>query len=584
MLNKKWQLLTPPSWENVKNLASALNVSDIIAQLLIQRDIKDIKQCQSFLKSDLNNLVEPQLIPNMTEAIRRIEQALHNNEKILIFGDYDVDGITSVVLLKRFFRLLGREVDFYIPHRLSEGYGLSEEAITRIAQKGINLIITVDCGISNLREIDLAKKLGMDIIVTDHHEIPPQLPDCIVVNPKLSKMPEIIDSYFLSGVGIAFKVCWALMNSFSRGKKNSRPFHDFLMDAMSLVALGTIADVAPLIGENRILCSYGLEALRYTKIDGLNALIKQTGLSGNPLKTEDIAFRLGPRLNAAGRMGDSYISAELLLSESPSEIDRIVKQLEQNNAERQKVESKIQKEIQKELRDNYDFKNNFVIVLSSDKWHTGVLGIVAARIADEFFRPTILISTENTVGKGSGRSIPNFHLYEALLNCQNLIVSFGGHKYAAGLQIETSRIDDFRIQLNDFAKKNLKSEDFLPTVEIDSNIELPKITHKLVQEMKKLAPFGESNPEPVFCSHNLQLIGVPKLMGKNLSHLSFFAKQDNKTFRVVAFSKGAHINVFDKLKDAPFSMAYTIQLNSWNGEENIELELVDLKTLDQKQL
>jgi single-stranded-DNA-specific exonuclease len=575
MLIKTWHLNTASSIDAIQYLSKALNISPITAQILIQRDIKDVKQAKSFFKPDLNNLPEPHLIPGISQALERIEQALRNNERILVYGDYDVDGITSVVLLKRFFRLLGREIDFYIPQRLTEGYGLSKKAIDTIAQKGVKLIITVDCGISNAEEVAYAKKLGLDVIVTDHHEIPEELPACIIVNPKNS--PECIESHFLSGVGVVFKICWSLMDTFSQVKKNSRVFHDFLMDTMALVSLGTIADVAPLVGENRILCSYGLEALNYTKITGLNALIKQTGLANSIIKAEDISFRLGPRLNAAGRLGSSYSSVELLLSDSPSEIEKLIEQTERNNKERQKIEAKISQEISKLLNKEYDWADNYVIVLSNAKWHAGVLGIAASKIAEEFYRPTILISTENGLGKGSARSIPSFHLYNALNSCRELLVNVGGHKYAAGLKIDHTKIPELRTKLNSYAKKHLKPEDFIPFIQIDTPIEFSQITKKLLDEIKMLSPLGEGNPEPVFCSHNLQLIGIPKLIGSTLKHLTFLVKQSGKTFRVIAYNKSAYVTMLDKLKDKPFSLAYTLKLNNWQGEESIELEFVDIK-------
>ncbi|MFH0887622.1 MAG: single-stranded-DNA-specific exonuclease RecJ [Planctomycetota bacterium] len=577
MLSKKWRLSEPSSIDSIQYLSNALNISPIIAQILVQRDITDAKQAKSFFKPDLNNLSEPHLIPGISQALKRIEQALLNNERILVYGDYDVDGITSVTLLKRFFRLLGREIDFYIPHRLTEGYGLSKKAIDIIAQKGVKLIITVDCGISNIEEVAYAKKSGMDIIVTDHHEIPSELPQCIIVNPKLDNSSGRTDSHFLSGVGVVFKICWSLMDTFSDVKKNNRVFHDFLMDTMALVALGTIADVSPLVGENRILCSYGLEALNYTKIAGLNALIKQTGLANSIIKAEDISFRLGPRINAPGRLGSSYSSAELLLSDSPSEIEKLIEQIERDNKERQKIEAKISQEISKSLNEEFDLTNNYVIVLSNSKWHSGVLGIAASKIAEEFYRPTILISTENGIGKGSARSIPSFHLYNALNNCRDLLISVGGHKYAAGLRIDHQKIPELRTQLNNYAQKHLKPEDFIPYILIDNTIEFSQITKKLLREINMLSPLGEGNPEPVFCSHNIQLIGIPKLIGNNLKHLTFFAKQSGRTFRVIAYNKSAYVTMLDKLKGKPFSLAYMLKLNNWQGEETIELEFVDIK-------
>jgi len=577
-MQKKWRIKETPACssggDSIRYLANALNVSEAIARILIQRNIHDITQAKIFLRPNINNLRSPKLIPGLSAAHKRIEQALLDNEKILIYGDYDVDGITSVALFKRFFRLLAREVDFYIPHRLIEGYGLSKKAIDEIAQRGVNLIVTVDCGISNIEEIAYARKLGMDVVVTDHHEIPPELPQCIVVNPKLDSQNS--DSYFLSGVGVAFKVVWSLMDTFSQAKKDSRVFHDFLMDTMALVAMGTVADVVPMTGENRILCSYGLEALPHTKIAGLNALIKQTGLSSDSIRAEDIAFRLGPRLNAAGRMGDSYGSIKLLTSDFPEEIEKLVAQLEQNNKDRQKIEGKILTETSKIVRETYDIDKNYCIVLAGEKWHSGVLGIVASKLAEEFYRPTVLISTENGVGKGSGRSIPCFHLYNALCDCRELLLSVGGHEYAAGLQIDHRHIPQLKAKLNEYAREHLKTEDLTPFINIDLTLDFKYITKKLLSEIKMLSPFGESNEEPVFCSHGLQVVGTPKLIGNNLKHLTFFVKQNGKTYRVIAYNKSSYISLLDQNKDKPFSLAYTLKLNVWRGEENIELEFVDM--------
>ncbi|MEW6026751.1 MAG: single-stranded-DNA-specific exonuclease RecJ [Planctomycetota bacterium] len=575
-MNKKWLIKETPETDSIRYLAGSLNISETIAQILIQRNISDINQAKLFLRPNINNLLAPKLIPGLAEAHKRIEQALLNNERILIYGDYDVDGVSSVALLKRFFRLLAREVDFYIPHRLIEGYGLSEEAIDEIARKKVNLIVTVDCGVSSVKEIAYARKLGIDVVVTDHHEIPDQLPDCIIVNPKLNK--EVNDSYFLSGVGVAFKVAWSLMDTFSQVKKDSKVFQEFVMDTMALVALGTVADVVPMTGENRVICSYGLEALQRTGIAGLKALMKQTGLERGPIRAEDIAFRLGPRLNAAGRLGDSLSSIKLLTTDFAEEIEQLVARLEQNNKDRQKIEGRILTEASRIVRETYDLDKEYCIVLSSDKWHSGVLGIVASKLAEEFYRPTVLISTENGTGKGSGRSIPCFHLYDALCNCRELLESVGGHEYAAGLQVENRNIPQLKVKLNEYAKTRLKPEDLTPFINIDLVLDFRQINRKLLSDIKMLSPFGEGNEEPVFCSHGLQVAGIPKLIGSNLKHLTFYVKQNGRTYRVIAYNKGSYISVLDALKDKPFSLAYTLKLNTWQGEENIELEFVDLRT------
>ncbi|MBI5778664.1 MAG: single-stranded-DNA-specific exonuclease RecJ [Planctomycetes bacterium] len=574
-MQKKWLIKETPEADSIRYLAGSLNISETIARILAQRNIIDVAQAKLFLNPNINNLRPPNLIPGLSAAHKRIEQALRNNENILIYGDYDVDGVTSVALFKRFFRLLGREVDFYIPHRLIEGYGISKEALDEIAWKKVNLIITVDCGISNVEEIAYAKQLGMDVIVTDHHEIPDKLPDCIIVNPKLD--PKNPDSYFLSGVGVAFKVVWSLMDTFSQAKKDSRLFHEFVMDTMALVAMGTVADVVPMTGENRVLCSYGLEALQHTKIEGVRALIKQTGLTKGTIRAEDISFRLGPRLNAAGRMGDSLSSFKLLTSYSSEEIEQLVAKLELNNKERQKIEGKITAEASRIVRETYDLDSNYCIVLANDKWHSGVLGIVASKLAEEFYRPAILISTENGVGKGSGRSIPCFHLYDALCTCRELLLSVGGHEYAAGLQIEHRHIPELTAKLNEYAKHHLKTEDRTPSISIDTVLDFSDINRKLLSEIKMIAPFGEGNEEPVFCSHNLQVAGTPKLIGSTLKHLTFHVKGKNRTYRVIAYNKSSYISFLDQNKNKPFSLAYVLKLNVWQGQESIELEFVDIK-------
>ncbi|MDI6733198.1 MAG: single-stranded-DNA-specific exonuclease RecJ [Planctomycetota bacterium] len=594
MQSKKWLLKTTPSSDAptpslrggspvrddlIQQIVHTLNISPVTAGILIQRNIQNIAQAKSFLKPDINNISSPHLITGIPQALHRIEQTLLNNEKILVYGDYDVDGITSVVLLKRFFRLLGREIDFYIPHRLTKGYGLSREAISEIAQKAVNLIITVDCGISNHQEVAYAKQLGMDVIITDHHEIPSQLPECTIVSAKMGvRPPQSSSAYFLSGVGIAFKLCWAMMDTFSQVKKHTSGFQDFIMDAMALVALGTIADVAPIVGENRILCSYGLQALQHSKMAGLQALAKQAGLRANvSLKAEDISFRLGPRLNAAGRLGYAHNSVKLLLSDNPSEIEKLVEQLERDNRERQKIETKIMQQVSKTIKDHYDLDTNFAIVLSDDGWHSGVLGIVASKLAEEFYRPTVLISTENDIGKGSARSIPSFHLYDALNCCRELLLSVGGHEYAAGLVIDRSNIPALRTHLNNYAKERLKANDFTPFINIDGVLSFQEISKKLVTEIGMLSPFGEGNEEPVFSSDTVRLAGVPKLIGNNLKHLAFYVKQNGRAFRVIAFNRGSYIDLLDRIKDKPFSLAYTLKLNTWRDEESIELEFVDIK-------
>jgi single-stranded-DNA-specific exonuclease len=582
MQDKKWCLAkTEPRL--ARELAQALGVSPLVGQLLINRGIKDAVQGTLFLQPALNGLNDPAQLNGINQALTRLNQALRQNEKILIYGDYDVDGITATVLLVNLFKLIDRSVSYYIPHRLEEGYSLNHQALDKFAREDVKLLITVDCGICDCEEIAYAKKLGMDIIITDHHEPREMLPQAeAVVNPKMSLSetapvhPAFID---LAGVGVAFKLVWAFSQQFSPIKKNSKEFHDFLMDAMALVALGTIADVAPLVNENRIFVVYGLEALRYTRLKGLRVLLEQCGLGKRPLNAEDIAFRIAPRLNAAGRMNSARLSAELLLSSAESRIQEIVKELETANHERQRLEGKILQEARDKLLEEFDPEEEFMIVLTDKNWHPGVIGIVASRLAEEFYRPVALITSWNGRGRGSARSIPDFHLYGALAQCRDLFSSFGGHAAAAGFEIEPDLIPKLKMQLNAYLKQSIKPEDFVPSLLLDAEMPLTEITKKLVSDFNRLTPFGAGAPEPLLASTRVRVAGVPRLMGNKEEHLSFYVTQDKTvSFRVVAFKQAGLIEKLTRTtkSNQSFSIAYTPRINVWEGQESIELLLKDI--------
>jgi single-stranded-DNA-specific exonuclease len=576
--NRPWQLRVTAPTEAPK----IPGLSAVTTQILYNRGITDSAQAQVFLRPDLNQLIDPHKIKGVPEAVKRIQEAITKQEKITIYGDYDVDGIVGVVVLMRLFKLLGYQADYYIPHRIDEGYGLNTSAIDKLKANGTSLIITVDCGISSCDEIRHAKEIGIDMIITDHHEpdLGAQLPDAVaIINPKLSPEPFTRN---LAGAGVALKLAWAMLNNTPSLQRASPLFQNFVIDAMTLVAIGTVADVVPLLGENRVLVYYGLQSLKACKITGLKALMSKSRINGNAIQPKDIAYGLAPRINAGGRLNTAARGVDLLLTESDDYARTIAEYLEQTNRERQKIEGKILDQARQKLRQDPKLAQNPVLVIAEKSWHPGVIGIVASKIAEEFYRPTIIISINGKKAKGSGRSVPGFHLYNALADCRGLFTSFGGHALAAGLEIDTGNIPELINRLNTYAKDTPPPDatSGRAPLLIDAELTLDGITRQLMQELDMLAPFGEGNPEPVFASHNVRLAGEPRLMGANSTHLNFFvnANKAKSSYRVVAFGHGDKIGLIESLKDKEFSIAYNVRLNRWNGHESVELYLKDLKT------
>ena len=420
---KKWNIRqSDKSQQNT--LADALSVSGIIAQLLINRGIKNIEEAKTFLRGDVLELYDPFLMKGMHEAVNRLKKAIEKKEKILIHGDYDVDGVTSIALLIIILRKFGIEADYYIPDRLSEGYGLSEEGVKYAIDKKIDLLVTVDCGIRSYEETSILNKHNIDVIITDHHEVGRTIPHALsVINP-LQKDCAYPDKD-LSGVSVTFKLCEALCSVFHI---------EDIWNHLDLVMMGTISDVAPLVGENRIFVKEGFKILNNSSANkGLRELVEASSLKNKVLGSFEVGFILGPRINAAGRLGSAEIAVELLLTEDVGRAKLLAKKLNEANRERQKIESSTLKEAMSKVEREINFKDHKVIVLDNEDWHTGVIGIVASRISDRFYRPTILISRKDGLGRGSGRSIKNFHLFEALMGCEDILKEYGGHKYACGL-------------------------------------------------------------------------------------------------------------------------------------------------------
>ncbi|MDP2921526.1 MAG: single-stranded-DNA-specific exonuclease RecJ [Candidatus Omnitrophota bacterium] len=563
---KKWNVCKPDA-ASQKYLSETLLITPIISQLLVNRGISDINKIKAFLNSSLAELYNPFLMEGMHEAVSRIKKALDKKEKILIHGDYDVDGVTSVTLLFLTLKELGAEPLYYIPDRLTEGYGLGSSGVEEAVRIKADLVITVDCGISSHEEINELNKEGIDVIITDHHEPPKILPEAYaIINPRQRACA--YPDKNLSGVAIAFKLCQALGSELGNAG---------FWRHLDLVALGTVSDVAPVVGENRILVKEGLKLLRNGDSNiGIKALIEVSGIRKERLGAFEIGFILGPRINAAGRLGSARTAIELLLASDSEKARELAKKLNEANQERQRIEKNTLKEAISKIERDVNFKDHKVIVLHNEDWHTGVMGIVASRISDKFNRPAILISTKDGIGRGSGRSIENFHLFEALESCESFLKEYGGHQYACGLTILEENLSGFIKSINELASGSISAEDLTQSLNIDMDIRLGSIDYKMAEDMRRLEPFGEGNPEPIFCSRGIRLAQPVRVLKGE--HIKFQVTDGARNFEAIGFgmAKDSEIELAMKNYQA-FDMAYTVSLNSWRGENIVQLKIEDIK-------
>lgn len=558
-MQKIWKLKEPDI--ELKNALSAeLGTSSIFAQLLASRGITDKIGAEVFLRAELTDLYDPFLMKGMRPAVTRIRQAIVKKEPIFIATDFDVDGVTSCTILESELKRLGAVVEHYVPHRVKDGYGLNAEAVQLAKKFKAGLFISLDCGITSLNEAAALKKHGIDFIIVDHHE-PPQkeLPQAIaILNPKQDGCAYPFKE--LASVGLAYKLIQAL---------EAKDAHEYL----DLVALGTVADVVPLRSENRIFVRHGLDVLNSTKRKGIRSLMSVAGVKEKKVSTHSISFILAPRLNASGRMNSAQASLDLLLSNDALEADRLAQYLNDHNRQRQKVEEEVLGQAMDLIASEVNFKDDFIIVLSKEDWHPGVLGIVASKIADRFYRPAIIISLEGEVGRGSARSVPNFHIYEALVRCEAFLKEYGGHKYAAGLTIERGKIKEFKALLNMIAKENFKNELYAPTLDVDAQVPLSMINEELLDSIDKLSPFGEGNRRPVFVSRGLKVKSKPLLVGKN--SLKFWVTDGEGTLEAIGFGMS---DFFDLVNRADrIDMAYGLGRDSWNPHNPIQIEIKDIK-------
>jgi len=562
----KWDVLDGFPQPEVDALAETLRIPGVVARMLLRRGIRSMEDARRFFRPALDQLYDPFLLPDMQKAVDRLRRAILSEEKILIYGDYDVDGITSVSFLYHILKELGADVGYYIPDRQTEGYGLSPAGVDAAQQRGTRLIVTVDCGITGHAEIDLAKSMGIEVIVCDHHEPGPTLPDAVaILDPKITGCTYPFRE--LAGVGVTYKLCQGLL-------KRMGIDDSILENHLELVAIGTAADIVPLVDENRVFVKTGLERLNESENVGLKALLEVASLTGKEIGTGHVVFIIAPRINAVGRMGDAERAVKLLTTEDPHEALQIAGVLEQENRHRKNVDEETFRQALVMANEQYTDATVHSLILSQRGWHPGVIGIVASRVVEKFYRPTILISIENGVGKGSARSIEGFDLHDALKNCEDLLVGFGGHKYAAGLSILEENIEAFRSRFESVASSRLQEDQLVPKLSIDAELNLDEIDGLFLKLLRMFAPFGPLNMRPVFISRGLQVLGSPSIVGGN--HLKFKVRQGQSVFEVIGFGMGDMAKQMQKMENG-LDLAYVIEENEYMGRRMIQLRAKDLR-------
>ncbi len=570
-MDRLWDIREVESIE-AESLARELGIPDFLGRLLLLRGVKNAKEAKRFLAPDLADLHDPFTMKDMQKAVERILKSLLKKEKVCVWGDYDVDGITSTSVLLLFLRQVGLDVVYHIPSRLEEGYGLNEVEIDRIYSEGSSLLITVDCGVSDFKAIEHARSIGLDVLVLDHHQVPDELPPAIaVLNPHRKDCS--FETEDLAAVGVVFNLVMAL-----RAKLRTKGFfgdadEPNLRELMDLVALGTVADIVPLLGENRTITYFGLKELSAARRPGVAALKEVSGLRWGDVSAGQVAFRLAPRINAAGRLGSASNGVDLLTTKSYSKALRLARLLDEANVERQGIEQQIYEQAMRQAADMLQGQQPQSLVLSSDNWHVGVVGIVASRLVEQFGCPVVLVSLDGQEGRGSARGVTGTHLYEAMASCSQYLVTFGGHRMAAGLTIMRENLDDFR---RSFANAILKQKEQGATgkvYSVDAQVQPSSWTPSMVRALLSMAPFGLGNPEPVFLAKNL-LIRSARTVGKEPPyHLKAVASEGGSSWDVIGFRMGQRLSEVEKYSD----ILYTPEFNTWDGQTSIQLRLLDFR-------
>lgn len=563
---KSWKVKEAADEKTILSLSDSLNISNVLANLLIQRGITNFFEAKSYFRPSLESLYDPFLMNGMQEASQRVIKALTTNEKICVYGDYDVDGTCSAALMFLFLKELGASVETYIPNRITEGYGVSVSSIDILKERGTNLLITVDCGITAVEEIAYAKKFGIDTIVCDHHKPKEIIPDALALLDPIK--PECTYPFkHLSGAGVAFKLARAVSERI--GKK------DMVLKYLDLVALAGAADIVPLINENRILVKEGLDLINTNPRPGILALIRSARMEPGNLNAGQIVFTIAPRINAVGRLGDANRAVELFTTDDPQKAIELAQVLEDENTERRKIDEMTFSHAMQLVDENVNFDTDLGIVLHYDDWHPGVIGIVASRLVEKFHRPAVMLTTIDGVAKGSARSIPGFNIYEALQSCDDLLLQFGGHEAAAGLAIELENLNAFKRRFNAVLQQNMTNENRLHEVHVDAKLSFAEISPKFIRVLDQFAPFGPGNMRPVFLSENVKVVYTPRIVGSNHIVTSLKQNGNEKIFDAIGFNLGAFAAHIDKEKNL-VDIVYTIETIQKDEKAYPQLRLKDI--------
>lgn len=569
-MEKRWVLKQQGKKDDVEKLAKELNIEPVLANLLIQRGVKTFDEARKFFRPELSDLYDPFLMKDMNLAVERIGKAIRNNENILIYGDYDVDGTTSVALMYSFLKTFYSNIDFYVPDRYSEGYGISIQGINYAIDKGFSLIIALDCGIKANEKVDFAKKNGVDFIICDHHYPGAELPNAVaVLDPKRPDCNYPFKE--LSGCGVGFK----LIQAYS--KTNDIPFEN-LIEFLDLVVVSIASDIVPIVDENRVLAHFGLIQLNKNPREGLKSIINISGLSGKTIAVEDIVFKLGPRINAAGRMESAHQAVELLLAVNAAKAKTGASSVDFFNDARKNIDRTITQDALRMLSNEQDMSEKRATVLYNSKWHKGVVGIVASRLIESYYRPTVILTASNGMATGSARSVTGYDIYQAIEKCSDLLENFGGHMYAAGLTMKIDNVSKFRERFEKIVSETILDEQLVPQIEIDSELKLAEITPKFFRILKQFQPFGPENMAPVFLSENVSDNGEGRIVGPSKEHIKLGIIHEDEPFKsypAIAFQQA---NNFDYIRSGnSFDICYSIDENNFREKSTIQLNIKDIK-------
>ncbi len=570
-MDKVWSIKPQGDINDIKHLSAALNVNMVIANLLVQRGVKTFNEAKSFFRPRLSDLHDPFLMKDMDKAVARLEQAVNNQERVMIYGDYDVDGTTSVAMIYLFLKDYIKHLDYYIPDRYTEGYGISPQSIDYAAREQFSLVIVLDCGIKAVEKVKYAREQGLDFIICDHHNPGETIPDAVaVLDPKRPDCPYPYKE--LSGCGVGFKLlqAYTIKNNISQEK---------LFDLLDLLVVSIASDIVPITGENRVLAHYGLKKLNTNPGMGLQTIINLAGLNGEEITVSDIVFKIGPRLNASGRIEHGKKSVQILVSVDTVSSDALGEEIDSFNEIRKTLDRDITQDALEMIERDEELRNRNSTVIYNRDWHKGVVGIVASRLTEFFYRPTVVLTESNGLATGSARSVKDFDLYEAIGACSDLLESYGGHMYAAGLTLKIENVRAFSERFEEIVTRTVTSRQQLQTVEVDAKLALHEINPRFFRVMKQFAPFGPHNSMPLFVTEDVIDAGSSRLVGKNLEHIKLDLMEPDASsgiFAGIAFNLASKFPVIQS--GTPFDICYSVELNEFRGKTNLQLNIKDIRT------